>query len=113
MDQDGDVIDILVQPRRNQRGAERFFRRLLRGQGKEPFRIVSDKLRSYSAALRTIPGGLTHSTERYANNRAEVSHRLRAKENGRCGDLNLLIKLNVSSPSTASSRISSDQDGTC
>src|SRR5712691_9928281 len=54
VDQDGDVIDILVQPHRDQRAAERFFRRLLRGQGKEPFRIITDKLRSYSAALRTI-----------------------------------------------------------
>ena len=44
VDQDGDVIDILVQPRRDQRAAERFFRRLLRGQGKEPFRIITDKL---------------------------------------------------------------------
>ena len=38
VDQDGDVIDILVQPHRNQHAAERFFRRLLSGQGKEPFR---------------------------------------------------------------------------
>ena len=74
VDQDGDVIDILVQPRRDQRSAERFFRRLLRGQGKEPFRIVTDKLRSYSAALRRILGEVAHGTERYANNRAEVSH---------------------------------------
>jgi len=74
VDQDGDVIDILVQPRRDQGAAERFFRRLLRGQGKEPFRIVTDKLRSYSAALRRILGEVAHGTERYANNRAEVSH---------------------------------------
>ena len=74
VDQDGDVIDILVQPRRDQRAAERFFRRLLRNQGRKPFRIVSDKLRSYSAAKRTILGEVTHSTERYANNRIEASH---------------------------------------
>src|SRR6266705_657777 len=54
VDQDGDVIDILVQPHRDQRAAERFFRRLLCGQGKEPFRIITDKLRSYSAAMRTV-----------------------------------------------------------
>jgi putative transposase len=76
VDQDGDVIDILVQPRRDQRAAERFFRRLLRGQGKKPFRIITDKLRSYSAAMRTILGKVAHNTERYANNRAEVSHQL-------------------------------------
>src|SRR6266403_4496968 len=74
VDQDGDVIDILVQPRRDQRAAERFFRRLLCSQGKAPLRIITDQLRSYSAALRTIPCGVAHNTERYANNRAEASH---------------------------------------
>src|SRR5215510_8774590 len=74
VDQDGDVIDILVQPQRDQRAAERFFRRLLRGQGAEPLRIITDKLRSYSAAIRTIFGNVTHSVERYANNRVEASH---------------------------------------
>jgi putative transposase len=62
VDQDGAVIDILVQPHRNQHAAERFFRRLLRGQGKEPFRIITDKLRSYSAAMRTILSGVNHNT---------------------------------------------------
>jgi putative transposase len=54
VDQDGDVIDILLQSRRDQRAAERFLRRLLRGQGKQPFRIITDKLKSYAAASRTI-----------------------------------------------------------
>jgi transposase-like protein len=66
VDQDGDVIDILVQRYRDQRAAERFFRRLLRGQGAEPLRIITDKLRSYSAAMRTIFGNVTHTLERYA-----------------------------------------------
>src|ERR1700719_263115 len=70
VDQDGDVIDILVQPRRDQRAAERFFRRLLRGQRKEPFRIITDQL-SYSAAMRTILCDVTHNTQRYTNNRAD------------------------------------------
>src|SRR5882762_8169366 len=74
VDQDGDVIDILVQQHRDQHAAERFFRRLLHGQGKEPLRIITDKLRSYSAAMRTLLCDVTHKTERYANNRAEVSH---------------------------------------
>ena len=74
MDQDGDLIDILVQCRRDQLAAERFFRRPLRGQGKEPFRIITGKLRSYSAAMQTILCGVAHNTERYANNRAEASH---------------------------------------
>jgi transposase-like protein len=58
-DQDGDVIDILLQSRHDQRASERFLRRLLRGQGKEPFRIITDKLKSYSAAGRTILPGVT------------------------------------------------------
>jgi putative transposase len=74
VDQDGDVIDILVQPRRNRRAAQRFFRKLLKGQGREPRRLVTDKLRSYGAAHGTIMPSVIHDTERYANNRAEVSH---------------------------------------
>ena len=74
VDQDGDVIDILVQPRRNRQAAKRFFRKLLKGQGHEPRRLVTDKLRSYGAAHRTtIPSGV-HDNSQYANNRAEVSH---------------------------------------
>jgi putative transposase len=74
VDQDGDVIDILLQSRRDQRAAERFLRRLLRGQGKQPFRIITDKLKSYGAASRTTLPGVTHDTQQYANNRAEISH---------------------------------------
>ncbi len=74
VDQDGDMIDILVQSRRNRRAAERFFRKLLKSQGKPPLRLVTDKLRSYSAALRTIMPSVNHDTEQYANNLAEVSH---------------------------------------
>ena len=74
VDQDGDVIDILVRSRCDQRAAERFFRRLLKGQGAEPRRLVTDKLRSYGAALRNTMPSVVHDTSRYANNRAEVSH---------------------------------------
>ncbi len=74
VDQDGDVIDILVQPRRNRQAAARFFRKLLKGQGREPRRLITDKLRSYAAAHRAIMPAVVHSTQRYENNRAEVSH---------------------------------------
>ena len=76
IDQDGDVIDILVQPRRDRRAAERFFRRLQRGQGQQPLRIITDRLRSYSAALRISFRNVAHTTERYANHRMEASHQL-------------------------------------
>ena len=74
VDQDGDTIDILVQRRRNQRAAERFFRRLLKGQGREPRWLVTDTLRSYDAAHRTVMPTVEHRNHVYANNRAEVSH---------------------------------------
>jgi putative transposase len=72
VDQDGDVIDILLQSRRDQRAAERFLRRLLRGQGKQPFRIITDKLKSYAAAGRTILPGVTHDTQQSGRNFASA-----------------------------------------
>ena len=54
--------------------ARRFFRKLLKGQGRAPRRLITDKLRSYSAAHRTVMPSVVHSTQQYENNRAEVSH---------------------------------------
>jgi putative transposase len=54
VDQDGDVMDILVQRYRNGRAAKRFFRKLPKGQGSTPWRLVTDKLKSYSAAHRSF-----------------------------------------------------------
>ena len=83
VDQDGDVIDILVQSRRKRGAAARFFRRLLKGQGRGPRRLITDKLRSYAAAHRTVMPAVVHSIQQYENNRAEVSHqptRLRERQ---------------------------------
>ena len=74
VDQDGDTIDILVQKRRNKRAAKRFFRKLLKGQCASPRRMVTDKLRSYSAAKRELMPFVPHCTDQYANNRAELSN---------------------------------------
>jgi putative transposase len=74
VDQDGDTIDILVQRHRHKKAAERFFRRLLKGQGREPRWLMTDKLRSYAAARRTMMPTVNHLNHVYANNRAEVSH---------------------------------------
>ena len=74
VDQGGDVIDILVQRYRNARAAKRFFRKLLKGQGRKPWQLVTDKLRSYGAAHRNVMPSVEHNTARYENNRAEVSH---------------------------------------
>ena len=74
VDQDGDVIDILIQRYRNARAAKRFFRRLLKAQGSKPWQLVTDKLRSYGAAHRNVMPSVDHNTDRYGNNLAEVSH---------------------------------------
>ena len=74
VDQDGDVIDILVQRRRNAHAAKRFFRKLMKGQGSEPRWLITDKLGSYAAAHGVVMPSVEHVTERYANNRAEASH---------------------------------------
>ena len=74
VDQEGNVLDILVQSRRNARAAKRFFRKLLKGLQYVPRVIVTDKLRSYGVAKREILPGVEHRQSRYLNNRAEVSH---------------------------------------
>jgi putative transposase len=74
VDEDGDVLVILVQSRRDRRAAKRFFRKLSKRQGGEPRRLVTNKLRSHSAAHRTEMPSAIHSTRQYENNRAEVSH---------------------------------------
>ena len=74
VDQDGDVIDILLQRRRNARAAKRFFNKALKGQGAEPTLLVTDKLRSYPAAAQQVLPSATHLTSCYANKRAELPH---------------------------------------
>ena len=74
VDQDGDVIDILVQKGRDKRAAKRFFRKLMKGQGYSPRLMTTDKLRSYAAARKEVMPSVVHCQDRYANNRAEASH---------------------------------------
>jgi len=74
VDQDGDVLDILVQNRRDQRAAKRFFIKLLKGLRYVPRVIVTDKLGSYGAARREVLPSVRHVQDRWRNNRAEVSH---------------------------------------
>ncbi|PWI05179.1 IS6 family transposase [Streptomyces sp. NWU339] len=74
VDQNGNVLDILVQNRRDKVAARRFFRRLLKGIGAVPRVIVTDKLRSYSAAHREIMPSVEHRSHKSLNNRAENSH---------------------------------------
>ena len=73
--QDGDILDILMQRRRNGRAATRFVRKLLKQQQRSPNRLVTDKLGSYRVAHRAEIASVPHDTTQYANNRIEASHR--------------------------------------
>jgi putative transposase len=74
VDSEGEVLEILVQPRRDKAAAMRLLRKLLRRQGFVPTVIVTDKLRSYGAALRELGFSGLHERGLRANNRAENSH---------------------------------------
>jgi len=74
IDADGDVLDILVQPRRNAKAAKRFFRRLVNRYG-EPRVVVTDKLRSYCKPIKTVAPNADHRAHKGLNNAVEVSHR--------------------------------------
>ncbi|MER5846124.1 IS6 family transposase [Streptomyces sp. NPDC002012] len=74
VDQNGNVLDILVQNRRDKTAARRFFRRLIRKTRTVPRVVVTDKLRSYSAAHREVMPSAEHRSHKGLNNRAENSH---------------------------------------
>ncbi|MEH6637589.1 MAG: IS6 family transposase [Halioglobus sp.] len=83
VDQDGEVVDVYLQAKRDAAAAKRFFKRLLRSHGREPRKIVTDKLRSYGVAHRELILEVIHSTQQYENNRAEQSHEAtRVRERG-------------------------------
>lgn len=83
VDQDGEVVDVFLQAKRDGAAAKRFFKRLLRSHGGEPRKIVTDKLRSYGVAHRELMPETIHVSDRYTNNRAEQSHEpTRVRERG-------------------------------
>ena len=74
VDCEGEVLDILVQSRRNKNAALRLMRKLLKKQGFVPDTIVTDKLPSYGAALKDLGLSKRHDFGGRKNNRAENSH---------------------------------------
>lgn len=70
--QDGDIVDVFMQTRRDSKAAKRFFKRILRS-GK-PRVITTDKLRSYNVAHREIIPDVFHESRQYANNKSKLSH---------------------------------------
>ncbi len=71
---DGYVLDVLVQSRWDKAAAKRLLRKLLKGQGRAPRVMVTDKLKSYAAAKRDILPGIEPRQHKGINNRAENSH---------------------------------------
>lgn len=83
VDQDGEVVDVFLQHRRDSNAAKRFFKRLLKTHNREPRKIVTDKLKSYGVAHRELLSDAVHDTSQYSNNRAELSHQpTRVRERG-------------------------------
>jgi putative transposase len=83
VDQDGEVLDVFLQAKRDGATAKRFFKRLLQNHSGEPRKIVTDKFRRYCVAHREVIPESIHDTDQYANNRAEQSHKsTRVRERG-------------------------------
>ena len=81
VDSEGEILDILVEPRRDRKAALKLMRKLLRKHGVAPTTVVTDKLGSYRSALRELGLARRHDTGRWKNNRAENSHQpLRQRE---------------------------------
>ncbi|OUJ14869.1 IS6 family transposase [Acetobacter sp. DsW_063] len=74
VDQDGYVLDEILQARRNTKAARRLLTRLLKKQGARPQRMITDRLKSYGAARRQVMPGVEHRSHKGLNNRAENSH---------------------------------------
>src|SRR3954470_12894339 len=74
VDQDGIVLDVLVQSRRDKGAAKRLLRKLLKTQRRPPRVLITDKLASYGTAKREVMPGLEHRQHKGLNNRAENSH---------------------------------------
>jgi transposase-like protein len=74
VDAEGEVLDVLVQTRRNKRAALKLIRKLLKKYGFVPEKLVTDELRSYAAAASHLGLAKRHERGRWRNNRAENSH---------------------------------------
>lgn len=74
VDADGNILDVLVQNRRDTAAARRFYRRLLKKNRTVPRVVVTDKPRSYGAAHPEVMPSVQHRTHKGLNNRAENSH---------------------------------------
>src|SRR4051794_18370947 len=107
VDQDGIVLDILVQSRRDKRAAKRLLRKLLKRQCRPPRVLITDKLASYGAAKREITPGIEHRQHKGLNNRAENSHQPTRRRERQMKRFKSSARHNASSPPTTRSTTSS------
>jgi putative transposase len=113
VDQNGVVLDIVVQPKRDRFAAIRFFRKLLRAAGRRPRVIVTDKLRSYGAAKRVVMPAVAHRQHRYLMNRARILTNRHASARGECAGSNRVGTPNGLSKCMESLLRTSALDATC
>src|ERR1700739_4805142 len=76
VDHEGEILDVLVQRRRDRRAAVKLMRKLMRKQGFAPKKVVTDKLRSYGAAFRHLRLSCHHEQGLRQTNRAENAHQV-------------------------------------
>ena len=103
VDQDGIVLDVLVQTRRNAGAAKRFFKRLLKGLQYVPRVLITDKLKSYGVAKRELLPDVEHRQSRYLNNALRIPIDRPGAENGRCSGSSRHGKRSASCQHTPSS----------
>jgi putative transposase len=100
VDHEGEVLDMLVQRRRDGRSALRLMRKLLKKQGFAPKLLVTDKLRSYACAFRRLRLSCPHEQGLRQNNRAENSHQAVHDESAKCSGSSRLAPHSASSACT-------------
>ena len=98
VDAEGEVLDVLVQTRRNKRAALKLMRKLLKKYGFVPDKLVTDELRSYAAAASHLGIAKRHERGRWRNNRAENSHqptRRRETQDARVQERGISAKISL------------------
>jgi len=113
VDNEGEVLDFLVQRRRNAKVARRLMIKLLKKYGFTPTRIVTDHLRSYPAAFRAMGLTADHDRGLRANNRAETSHQPVRRRERKQQRFKSPARRNVFSPSIRPSTTPSPTNAIC
>ena len=96
VDAEGEVLDVLVQSKRNKHAAVKLMRKLLRTDAFVPERLVTDDLRSYSAAVRDLGIERRHERGRWKNNRVRIRISRRGGGSARCGGSKVRVQPEVS-----------------